>query len=117
MEHLARLLRGRGFRVEILAASDGEDEFQHLDAHGNLVHRIDWRSSYTMRALWRFAPPLADRAGLGDLPFALRVAEKTLELTTAWNRRIQWIETTNWRSATTLLQLVPSLNARTAVRI
>jgi glycosyltransferase involved in cell wall biosynthesis len=118
MAHLARLLNARGYQVEIIAQSDGDDEFCHLDAHGNLVHRIVAGQSYLMKALSAIAPrPLHPYLWLGNLPFAVRVLEKVFELTRLWGRQILWIETTNWKAQTFLLHVLPSLNQRCIVRI
>lgn len=117
MAYLARMLRGRGYDVEIIAQSDGDDEFCHLDRDGNLVHRIVATQSYALKGIEALSTRLGAWAKVGHLPFAVRVAEKVLELTTLWNRKILWIETTNWKAQTFLLHFLPSLNERCVVRI
>jgi glycosyltransferase involved in cell wall biosynthesis/GT2 family glycosyltransferase len=112
---LAKLLHRRGYQVEAIAESDNGEEFIHLDDCGNLVHRISASRSYLFKALNQ--TPLGPRLAFRDLMFAARVAEKALELTYLWNRRILWAETTSWRAETLFFHLLPETNARTIVRI
>lgn len=114
---LAKLLNRHGYQVEVIAESDNGEEFTHLDAAGNLVHRISGHRSYARKSLGVLSRGLMRRLDFRDLWFSARVAEKALELETVWNRRFLWIETTNWRAETLVLQLVPELNRRTVVRI
>lgn len=115
--HLAKLLHREGYDVEVIAESDNDEEFMHLDEVGNLVHRVAPGRSFAFKALRSVAEPLARRVSFRNLMFAARVAEKALELKHIWNRRILWTETTNWRAETFLLHLFPELNARSVVRI
>lgn len=116
--HMARRLNEAGYEVEIIAESTNEEEFTHLDPHGNLVHRVSGSRSYTMKALKQLVgKKLAKPLGFRDVAFAARVAERALEITQLWNRRILWVETSNWRVETFFLHLVPGLNDRIAVRI
>jgi hypothetical protein len=82
-----------GRAVEVIAPSDSEEEFVHLDASGNLVHRIAGSRSYAFGVLERLAPALASRIGSREVRLAARAAEKILERTQLWNRRILWSET------------------------
>ncbi|MHB1846322.1 MAG: glycosyltransferase [Deltaproteobacteria bacterium] len=115
MFHLAKLLNRAGYEVEIIAESHNGEEFSHLDAQGNLVHRISAERSYVTKML-RLAAPLFKRLDYLDFRFASRVAEKAYELTQLWGRRLLWVETTSWRAQTLLLHLLPDLNRRIFVR-
>src|SRR5262249_27761816 len=77
-ESRARALKRGGHSVEVIARSDDEEEFMHLDDAGVLVHRIDSVRSYLFKSAGLFARgsnskphPLADAA---------RTLEKVLEL-------------------------------------
>src|SRR5260221_10734363 len=115
LSSLAKLLHQQGYQVEVIAESDNGEEFIHLDDFGNLVHRVSASRSYLFKALNQ--TPVGSRLAFRDLVFAARVAEKALELTHLWNRRILWVETTSWRSETLFFHLLPETNARTIVRI
>jgi glycosyltransferase involved in cell wall biosynthesis/GT2 family glycosyltransferase len=115
--HMARRLSEAGFEVEIIAESTTDEEFTHLDPHGNLVHRVSGARSYTMKALKAVAGSAAQKLAFRDVSFAARVAERALEITELWNRRILWVETSNWRVETLFLHLLPKLNERIAVHI
>lgn len=117
ISHLARRLNAEGFEVEIIAESTSDEEFTHLDPHGNLVHRVSGARSYLMKGLEVVAGSPARKLAFRDVAFAARVAERALEITQLWNRRILWIEATNWRVETFFLHLIPGLNDRIAVRI
>jgi len=67
---------GRG--VEVIAPSDGADEFIHLEPSGALVHRVSPLRSYLLKTM-----PLTGKAG-----FALRAWERLWELETLWNRKV-----------------------------
>ncbi len=114
--NLAKLLGRSGYDVEILAESDGGDEFIHLDDEGHLVHRLCGGRSYGFKLLRALAGPLGRRLAYRDLAFAARVAERALELTELWGREILWVEAPSWRGQSVLLQLAPRLAARTIVR-
>jgi glycosyltransferase involved in cell wall biosynthesis/GT2 family glycosyltransferase len=114
--NLAKLLNREGYDAEILAESDGQDEFIHEDEQGNLVHRLCGGRSYGFKLLRALTGPLGRRVAYRDLSFAARVAERVFELTTLWGREILWVEATSWRAQSALLQLVPALAAQTIVR-
>src|SRR5437870_3159442 len=103
MAHLARMLTGHGHDVEVIAESDTDEEFIHLDACGNLVHRVAGSRSTLLASLRALLPPAGRLGGLRDLSFALRVLEKVLELELLWQRHVLWIEATSWRSETFFL--------------
>ena len=81
-----------GRRIEIIAPSDGEEEFTHLDAGRNLVHRIHPGRSYALAWL-RALSPAAAAAVPDELQFLMRAAEKAFERARLWNRAILWTET------------------------
>ncbi|MBU8894882.1 glycosyltransferase [Corallococcus sp. M34] len=116
-QHLAVQLQREGFEVEVIAESDTDEEFMHLDAAGNLVHRVTGSRSYLSKALQKAVPVLGRKLHFGNVAFAARVLEKTFELTQLWGREILWVETTNWRAETLFFHFVPWLNERTVVRI
>ncbi len=82
-----------GQAVEIIAPSDTGEEFVHLDAGGNLVHRISASRSYTLSVLEKLAPGFLGRVDSKRLRLAIRAAEKILERKYLWNRRVLWGET------------------------
>ncbi len=91
--HWVESIARDGLKVEIIAPSDSDEEFVHLDAGGNLVHRIAAGRSYTFAALEKLAPAFADRVVSRELRLAARVAEKIFERARLWNRTIRWSET------------------------
>ncbi|MFZ5469898.1 MAG: glycosyltransferase [Myxococcota bacterium] len=116
LANVARLLNREGYEVEVIAESDNGEEFTHLDEMGNLVHRINGARSYLHKTAQTLSARLGSWLGFRDLAFALRVAERAWELVHLWNRKILWVETTNWRAETLFFHLLPQLNARTIVR-
>jgi len=82
-----------GQAVEIIAPSDTEEEFVHLDSFGNLVHRIAAGRSYAFGVLDKLVPGFAARLESTRLRFAARAAEKIFERAKLWNRTILWSET------------------------
>jgi hypothetical protein len=81
-----------GCAVEVIAPSDTDEEFTHLDGAGNLVHRIVPGRSYAFGVLAKLAPALSGRLDSRRLRLAVRAAEKILERTQLWNRKILWGE-------------------------
>lgn len=112
----AKLLRDRGYDVEVIAESDNGEEFMHLDDVGSLVHRISGERSYLRKSMRALLGGVIAPLELNNLLFAARVLEKTLELTQFWGREILWVETTNWRAEALFLLMMPSLSRRTVVR-
>lgn len=116
-QHMAHLLTREDFDVEVIAETDNGEEFMHLDDVGNIVHRVTGARSYFFKAFQKAFPRIGPRLTFGSLAFSMRVLEKALELEKLWNRRILWVESTNWRAETFFFHLIPSLNDRTIVRV
>ncbi len=90
--HAAARKQSPNVRVEIIALSPSEDEFTHLDDLGNLVHRINPARSYLFKAVGKALPLLPLHLRNHPNAFTARVAEKTLELCTVWNRQVVALE-------------------------
>lgn len=98
-------------RTEIIALAPSPEEFTHLDAHGQLVHRVWPARSYLWQAFQRLRPELAGSAP-PDWLFAVRAAEKCLELSWIWNRTLTQVELRSQQPFTGTLPLLPYLLAR-----
>jgi GT2 family glycosyltransferase len=105
-EAQVRRWRAEGRRVEVIAESDERgEEFIHLDADENLVHRICASRSYLFKAAGALSSPFAHP----HLRYATRLAEKLLELTVLWNRRIDEVQVIEPRRGEALLQTLVGL--------
>src|SRR5262249_38024347 len=68
--------------VEIIAPSDSDEEFMHLDQAGRLVHRVSGRRSYLARLLG----PVSEVRMFAGWFFALRALERLVELELLYGR-------------------------------